>query len=77
MHRFLEKNDDLSPRLIASVIRRIYRLKDNTLLVIFNNSFMTEKEMEDIRKTKEKYSAIPINTFTNDYGTINYRVLER
>lgn len=77
LHRFLEKNDNLTPRLIASIIRRVYRLKDNTLLVVLNNGFMTEKEIDDIRKNEEKYSAIPINTFTNDYGTINYRVLER
>ena len=75
-NRFLKENQYLSPRLITSFIKKIFRLNDNSLMVIKTNKNLTKKEIDDIRTNLSKFANLEPLIFESKGGPILYRVIE-
>ena len=75
LHGFLCKNTAISARIIAKDIKRIYRLEDDSLLIVLSKKIVSESQLESIRINACNYTSLQLKTFTNDNKTIYYRLL--
>ncbi|MBR0295609.1 MAG: recombinase family protein [Bacilli bacterium] len=73
---FLKENKSISSRIVHSVFKRIYRLEDNSLLLIKSKRTLSPEELESIRKNSTAFMVLVSNEFQKDKHKIIYRILD-
>lgn len=76
LKNFLEDKEEIIPRIALLHIKRIYRLEDNSLLIIKSHKDVLETELETIRKNIHLLSGLERKIFTFKDKKIEYTVLE-
>ena len=72
---FLQKKNHFSSRILHSIFKRIYRLKDNSLLIIKSKKKVDELVLERIRNNISDYLLLDRQVFVKNNQTIVYRIL--
>ena len=72
---FLKNNAYLTPRVVGSIIKRIYRLKDNSVLLIINKKEMNLTILENIDFNDDKYMRLEPYEVTDGKKKLTYRLL--
>ena len=73
---FLEKNTSLSPQIVSQVIRRIYRLNDNSLLIIVSKKEVDPSLLETIKNRIDDFRYLELREFKDGKTLIQYRILK-
>lgn len=74
--RFLNEKSSFSPKIASLFIKRIFRLKDNSVLFVLSRKNVDEKILENIGKSFSDYLFLPINVTTRDGRKLTYRILD-
>lgn len=75
LRNFMENRTLLTPRVVSSVIKRIYRLADNSVLLIINKEDMNLTQFEGINFNDEEYLNLEPHEISNGKKKLTYRVL--
>lgn len=73
--KYLEDDSFLTQRLISKIIKKVYRLKDNSLLVIKSDKNLDKEELEKIRIDIPKWFNIKPEFFKGKNGSLVYRTI--
>ena len=73
---FLQKNNSITPRIVLTAIKRIYRLKDNSILIIPNKPCFSNFGLEELRFKEHLIEKLPINICSKDGKELIYRILK-
>ena len=69
---FIGKSQPFSLRIVYEFIKRIYRLKDNSLLVIFSKRTLSDEEYQTILNSD--ISSLTLHEFNYNNRKIKYRI---
>lgn len=75
LRNFMENRTLLTPRVVSSVIKRIYRLVDNSVLLIINKEDMNLTQFEGINFNDKEYLNLEPHEICNDKKKLTYRLL--
>ncbi len=75
LNAFLQKNASLSPQIASKVIKRIYRLNDNSLLIIISKNELEKSLLENIREKIDDFRYLEPKEFEYGKTVIQYRIL--
>ena len=73
---FLQEKTTFSPRIASLLIKRIYRLKDNSVLFVLSNKPVNEKTLKIIGKSSSDYLYLPKLEIVNGDRKLTYRILD-
>lgn len=73
---FLQNSSQLTPKIISSSIKRIYRLKDNSILIVPNKEKFVDFDLESLKKISSKINLLKPNYLDKDGRVLEYRVLD-
>ena len=73
---FLQNSSQLTPKIISSSIKRIYRLKDNSILIVPNKEKYVDFDLESLKKISSKINLLKPNYLDKDGRVLEYRVLD-
>ncbi len=73
---FLHEKAAFSPRIASLLIKRIYRLEDNSVLFVLSNKPLDEKTLENIGKSSADYLYLPEKVIDRNGRRLAYRILD-
>ncbi|MBO6280868.1 MAG: recombinase family protein [Bacilli bacterium] len=73
---FLENKKTLTARIVAKKIKRIFRLEDNSLLIVKSDNPLSIRRLEEIRESVSDYLALPSLIYELKDRFVSYRILE-
>ena len=73
---FLQEKRTFSPRIASLLIKRIYRLEDNSVLFVLSNKPVDEKTLKIIGKTSSDYLYLPKKEIDKNDRKLTYRILD-
>ena len=72
---FLSKNTTISIQIVSKVIRRIYRMNDNSVLIILAKESVDQTTLERIRNNIEDFRKLELKQFVERNNVLDYRIL--
>ena len=72
---FLSKNTTISIQIVSKVIRRIYRMNDNSVLIILAKESVDQTMLERIRNNIEDFRKLELKQFVERNNVLDYRIL--
>ena len=73
---FLQEKTTFSPKIASLLIKRIYRLEDNSVLFVLSNKPVDEKTLKSIGKSSADYLYLPKAEIANGDRKLTYRILD-
>lgn len=73
---FLEDKKALTAHIVAKKIKRVFRLKDNSLLIVKSDIPLSAKRLEEIRESVPNYLTLPSLVHEFNDRLVSYRILE-
>lgn len=72
---FLHEKNSFSPKIASLLIKRIYRLKDNSVLFVLSSKPVDDKTLENIGKSSTDYLYLSKNEISKNNRKLTYRIL--
>lgn len=73
---FLHEKTTFSPKIASLLIKRIYRLEDNSVLFVLSNKPVDEKTLKSIGKSSSDYLYLPKKVIDKNDRKLTYRILD-
>ena len=73
---FLQEKTTFSPKIASLLIKRIYRLEDNSVLFVLSNKPVDEKTLKIIGKTSSDYLYLSKKEIDKNDKKLTYRILD-
>lgn len=73
---FLQEKTTFSPKIASLLIKRIYRLEDNSVLFVLSNKPVDEKTLKSIGKSSADYLYLSKKEIANGDRKLTYRILD-